>query len=410
MKILWNHFARMVIFVIILLFAACVDSPLLIFETTGAKRPRPLAIVTFETSLEVGNYTARNQMGISVPLQVDQDGKAMMLVMNVSPEVVLQWTVRSIDEEVLTATSQQVENRILFRVDDREVAAYHFSKGQMPHTDIPEIYHRDGYLHPVWTPGGQIITDDYPQDHVHHHGIWAAWTKTIFQGRNPDFWNMGQGTGRVEVRSLDSVWSGSVYAGIQSSHRYVDMVGEEEITALHESWHMNVYSNSTEFNILDLVLVQTAATDSALILSEHRYGGVGFRGHRDWNGKVSTEFFTSEGHTRESGHATRARWCHIGGLIDGEYAGIAVLGHPDNHEAPQPMRIHPTEPFFNFAPSQVGSFTITPDKPFVWKYRFVTYDGYLDRDLLDALWEDYANPLDVQILHELPSLNLFLSI
>ena len=44
--------------------------------------------------------------------------------------------------------------------------------------------------------------------------------------------------------------------------------------------------------------------------------GVGFRGHRDWNGEENTEFLTSSGMDRSHGHATRARWCHIGGVGD----------------------------------------------------------------------------------------------
>ena len=46
-------------------------------------------------------------------------------------------------------------------------------------------------------------------------------------------------------------------------------------------------------------------------------------------------------------------------------AGIGFLCHPDNFRAPQNMRIHPSEPFFNFAPCQTGDFDIAPGKPYV---------------------------------------------
>ena len=173
---------------------------------------------------------------------------------------------------------------------------------------------------------------------------------------------------------------------------------DEEVTALNEAWHLKVYRAPTDINILDLSLTQIVATGDTLVLPEYMYGGVGVRGHREWVGEDGAEFFTSEGLTRENGHATRARWCDIGGIVDGERVGIAVLSHPDNHESPQPMRIHPTEPFFNFAPTQAGEFEITSDEHTTWKYRFVTYDGAYDQDFLDALWEDYANPLTVHIV------------
>ena len=86
------------------------------------------------------------------------------------------------------------------------------------------------------------------------------------------------------------------------------------------------------------------------------------------------------------------------GLVEGDHVGIAVMGYPDNLEAPQPMRIHPTEPFFNFAPTQAGGFQVTPGDTLTLRYRFVTYDGASDAGMLDALWEDYATPAQVTIM------------
>ncbi|MDE2827245.1 MAG: PmoA family protein [Bacteroidota bacterium] len=391
------HFFERLILLSMLFISACGGDALLTFETTGADQVRPLAIVTFETDLEKGTYTARDHTGKRADLQVDGDGRATFLMPRALPGATTRWTIRLDPEATSKVEAATRGGAVLIRADGRDVVAYRTAKEMVPREEIPEVYSRDGYLHPVWTPSGRIITDDYPPDHIHHHGIWAAWTNTIFQGRTPDFWNMGRATGRVEVVSMDSIWSGVVHAGLNARHRYVDMI-DEEVTALNEAWHLKVYRTPTDINILDLSLTQIVATGDTLVLPEYRYGGVGFRGHRDWIGEEGAEFFTSEGLTRENGHATRARWCHIGGIVDGERVGIAVLSHPDNHESPQPMRIHPTEPFFNFAPTQAGQFEITSDEHTIWKYRFVTYDGAYDQDLLDALWEDYANPLTVHIV------------
>ena len=66
----------------------------------------------------------------------------------------------------------------------------------------------DGVLN-IWVAptgnigAGRVITGDYPPDHIHHHGVWFAWTKTEFEGRHPDFWNMGDGTGTVEFAARE---------------------------------------------------------------------------------------------------------------------------------------------------------------------------------------------------------------
>ena len=78
--------------------------------------------------------------------------------------------------------------------------------------------------------------------------------------------------------------------------------------------------------------------------------------------------------------------------MDGALAGIAILGHPENFRAPQPMRLHPTEPFFCYAPQQLGDMEITPGKPYVSRYRFIVADGPPDKAELDQFWNDYANP------------------
>jgi hypothetical protein len=101
---------------------------------------------------------------------------------------------------------------------------------------------------------------------------------------------------------------------------------------------------------------------------------------------------TSEGHDRARADATRARWAHIGGRVDGALVGIAMLGHPDNFGAPEPLRVHPTDPYLCFAPSRLGPWTIAAPTPHVAKYRFVAMDGPADPALLDRLWRDYAHP------------------
>ena len=73
------------------------------------------------------------------------------------------------------------------------------------------------------------------------------------------------------------------------------------------------------------------------------------------------------------------------------------MGHPENFRAPEPMRVHPTEPFFNFAPQQAGDFVLEPGKTYVARYRFVIHDGAPDKDLLDRIWAGYAQSAKVEV-------------
>ena len=255
---------------------------------------------------------------------------------------------------------------------------------------VPELYRRGGYIATAMTPSGRVVTDDFSPKHIHHHGIWAAWTKTVFEGRQPDFWNMGDGKGRVEFLGVDQVGPNRV----RSRQRYVDMTVTPEKAALEELFEVQVrpsLGGARPANIFDVSLSQNCVTASPLQLPTYLYGGMGFRGAREWDGAGNCQFLTSEGVTdRVKAHGTTARWCYVGGLINGQRAGVAILCHPKNFRAPQPMRIHPEEPFFCYAPPQAGDFVIQPGQPYVAQYRYIVFDGEPDRAWLDQLWQQFA--------------------
>src|SRR5262245_30409497 len=140
------------------------------------------------------------------------------------------------------------DGRVLhLRADGRAVLDYRL-QGELPDAGIKQIFRRGGYIHPVYTPGGRIVTDDYPDDHPHQHGIFFAWTKTEFEGRHPDFWNMGDGTGAVQFEKLEGSRSGSDSAVFKARLRHIDLSGPQPKTALNEVWELTVYRSALGLN------------------------------------------------------------------------------------------------------------------------------------------------------------------
>jgi hypothetical protein len=190
-----------------------------------------------------------------------------------------------------------------------------------------------------------------------------------------------------------------VHAGFQAEHRFVDLTAEEAKAALNESWTVSAYRiTGGNYFVFDLVSTQRCATSSPLLLPKYYYGGLGFRGNWAWNGAKKAEFLTSNGETdRVKANETRGNWCSIGGEVEGSFAGITIMSHPENFRAPQPMRLHPTEPFFCFAPSQLGDWQIEPGKPYISRYRFLVSDGKPDKERIERIWNAYAHPPKVSI-------------
>lgn len=57
--------------------------------------------------------------------------------------------------------------------------------------EAPPAVESVGYFHPVFTPGGTLVTDLGPKDHPHHRGVFCAWIEIEGSGQKGDFWGWG---------------------------------------------------------------------------------------------------------------------------------------------------------------------------------------------------------------------------
>ena len=42
---------------------------------------------------------------------------------------------------------------------------------------------RSNYFHPLYDLDGNVVTEDFPKDHVHHRGIFWAWHQVLIDGK-----------------------------------------------------------------------------------------------------------------------------------------------------------------------------------------------------------------------------------
>lgn len=267
-----------------------------------------------------------------------------------------------------------------------------------PPAGIEPANGRSAYIHPLHTPRGRIVTDEFPPDHAHQSGLFLAYTKTEFGGRHPNFWDLVGGTGRVRYARLLATSSGPLSGGWVSQHEHVDLGAPEGEVALRETWHVRVWPGlMSDCTVVDITSTQVCAGDKPLRVLEYHYGGMALRGAREWTPESSL-FRTSEGKGRENGNHTRPRWCDLSGKVAGEEAGLAMMTHPTNFRFPEPLRIHPTMPYMVYTPAQLGDWEITVGQPHVARYRFVAHDGPISNEQLDRLWQDFADPPQVTVV------------
>jgi hypothetical protein len=277
-----------------------------------------------------------------------------------------------------------------------------------PPADLDPKYGRSGHLHPVRTPAGAVVTDEFPPDHAHQSGIFFAYTRAKFEGRNVDFWNLAGGKGRVRFKKLMGVSNGPVFGTIRTEHEHIDLTAEDSKSnddgvtggkvALVENWEVRIWPAgwNSGYWLLDITSKIRCATESPLQLPEYHYGGIALRAARNWTPPLP-KVLTSEGADRLRGNHTRPRWCDFTGPVADRPAGIALMTHTENFRFPEPLRIHPTMPYMVYAPQYLGAWELQPNRTYASRYRFVIHDGEMPGEKLDHLWQNYAVPLKAQV-------------
>lgn len=285
--------------------------------------------------------------------------------------------------------------------DDQVVLAYNKRSPPVP-DGVDPVYRRSGFLHPVASPSGKVVTATFPCDHLHQHGIFSAWVKTRWNDRQINFWDLAGQTGRVLHKDVTSVFSDDAKAGVE-----VDLIhrslAEPQTDILKEHWKVTVYPTDGSYHCFDLQTTQTALTNDPLTIQQHHYGGVALRGPGRWiqpqdadssnadgNEREPSRFLNDAGSDRVSGNHQHSRWVTLTGEIQGEPVSITVLCHPDNFRAPQAARLHPSKPYFCYAPCVDGEFTIDADHPYKASYRYFVTDTEPDPDWLNEQWQAWS--------------------
>lgn len=268
---------------------------------------------------------------------------------------------------------------------DGQTILNYFTATQLAPDTLAEYYKRSGFIHPLKTLTGKTLTDGFPFDHAHQHGIFNAWTKTTFRGTEIDFWNQQDQLGTVRHKRVIDIKPSIPSFQVELEHlAYVD---NDTVIVLEEIWDISA-TLKNNYYVFDLTSTQTCVSEDSLILDKYLYGGLAFRGSADWNVENNYDslcyFTTSDKLNQVEGNHTRPKWASIYGQINNGLAGIAIIQHPSNLRYPSHIRVHSTMPYFCFNPTVDSDFVFNSGMALTSKYRFVIFDGELDTELIET--------------------------
>ena len=156
----------------------------------------------------------------------------------------------------------------------RPVLVYNF--GRITNEKVPANESRRSracYVHPVWGLNGEVLTDDFPKDHYHHHGIFWTWPHVEIEGKEYDLW-LGHGIRQQFVRWLDRQ-AGPLAAVLGVENGWY--VGEKKVM-VERVW-LRAYRAAEDHRVLDidLALIPQGSPVTLRGAEGKSYGGLTMR-------------------------------------------------------------------------------------------------------------------------------------
>ena len=261
----------------------------------------------------------------------------------------------------------------VFSFEDRDKMRLILSQGGAPilsyiygmhlKEGVPEDRRRSSYIHPVYGLDGEVLSDDFPEDHYHHRGIFWTWPQ-VFIGRDSlSLWDIRGIYQRFERWLL---WeSGPVFARLSVQNGWY--VGQRRV--VDEKVRVTVFRAGQVGRVLDFKFTWEAVGEPVTILGSpdvKGYGGFSLR-FAQFEDPVIT---TSGGVQAESSDLKRFPWADLSARFEGRQAhsGVAIFDTADNIGFPNGWTLR----FYGFLgvawPGR-EPYTLKPGKPVNARYR-----------------------------------------
>ncbi len=219
--------------------------------------------------------------------------------------------------------------QVVVRESEKRVLAYNYAPvtaAWVPERDRRRT--RACYIHPVFGLDGEILSDDFPADHYHHHGIFWTWPHILIDNQEYDLW-ADRGI-RQRFHRFLQLSAGPVAAVFAVENGWY--VGDKLV--LFERMWITVWKSTDLGRVINFDLfLQPVERPVTLWGAEGKsYGGFTFRFHVKPGQTV--KITVPEGLTTEDLLETKLRWADLSSQFaaEGGDSGATIVipaDHPD---------------------------------------------------------------------------------
>ena len=259
---------------------------------------------------------------------------------------------------------------------------------------VPEDRRRSSYVHPVYGLDGEVLSDDFPQDHYHHRGIFWTWPEVFVGSDSVSLWDIRGIYQRFE-RWLGRE-SGPVFARFGVENGWY--IGEKKV--VDEKVWITAYRAGEIGRILDFEFAWEALEKPVTLLGapeENKgYGGFSLR-FAPFAGPVIT---TPGGVQNEDTNLMPFPWADLSARFGGsdKLSGAAIFDNSRNIGFPNGWTLRHYG-FLGVAWPGNNPYTLQPGQPVRASYRVWLHRNNAEDGLVSSAYLAYSEPPKVKYMH-----------
>ncbi|MFO8000334.1 MAG: DUF6807 family protein [Marinilabilia sp.] len=277
----------------------------------------------------------------------------------------------------IPALAQQInisENEEGLQVTENGKKVFFYQKASQDHEGE---YERCHYIHPLRGLEDGIITEDFPDDHLHHRGIFWAWHQVwINDQRIGDPWEIKDFD--QEVVDLDVMNADDGKGRIETRVHWKSPLWEDgKEPYLKESTTITVHPESGNHRRIDFTIRLRATVDNLTIggsENEKGYGGFSVRMVLP----DDVRFSGPEGKVKpQNTPVPSPGYINIAGSLENEStnSGILIIDSPENPDYPQDWILRKKHSMQNAVFPGQDPYPVSKSDPLKLKYSLIIYSG-----------------------------------
>ncbi len=255
-------------------------------------------------------------------------------------------------------------------------------------------YPRANYVHPLYGLEGCVLTEDFPDDHLHHRGIFWAWHQVLVgDSALGDGWSCEDIEWEVYSAETEPTVDGALLLHANTywkSPRWTEEQGKQ-LPFLSEKVQITVHPRQTRFRVLDFKISLLALVPHLRLGGsddEKGYGGFSIRVRLP----EGIHFADAQGEVTPTTNAVNAGpWMNISGKRSrgNRKGGIVVMSHQTNPTHPEPWILRKTSSMQNPVYPGREPVPVSEQEPTVIQYRLVIYQDELPDKQIDSLFQAF---------------------